>query len=117
LIKFLISLVFATGAILVVGHWGLDMLPGYFYQTLIFLFVSTAGLYRFLLKTKQQRPEFFVQFYLATMAVKLIAYGAYVFLVVRKQPDEATANVAFFMIVYFIFTFIEIGFLYREVNR
>ena len=110
-------MIFATGAILVVGHWGVDILPGYFYQTLIFLFVSTAGLYRFLLRTKQQRPDFFVQFYLATMAVKLIAYGVYAFLMVRNQPEQATGNVVFFMIVYFLFTFIEIGFLYREVNR
>jgi hypothetical protein len=110
-------LIFATGTILVVGLWSVDILPGYFYQTLIFLFVSTAGLYRFLLRTKQQRPDFFVQFYLATMAVKLIAYGVYAFLMVRNQPEQATGNIVFFMIVYFLFTFIEIGFLYREVNR
>jgi hypothetical protein len=110
-------LVFAAGTILVVGHWGMDVLPGYFYQTLIFLFVSTAGLYHFLLRTKQQRPDFFVHFYLATTAIKLIAYGVFVFLMIRKQPEQAAANIAFFMIVYFLFTFIEIGFLYREVNR
>ena len=110
-------MIFAAGAILAVGHWGVDVLPGYFYQTVIFLFVCTAGLYRFLLRTKQQRPDFFVQFYLATMTVKLIAYGAYVFLMVRNQPEQATANIAIFMIVYFLFTFIEIGFLYREVNQ
>ncbi len=117
MIKFLITLTLVAGIILTIGLWGIEILPGYFYRTLIFLFVSTAGLYRFLLRTKQQRPDFFVQFYLATLGIKLIAYGTYAFLMVRDQPDQASANIVFFMVVYFLFTAIEIGFLYRHVNR
>ena len=115
--KFLLTLVITALLILAVGQWGLETMPQYFYRTLIFLFISTAGLYRFLLRTKQQRPDFFVQFYLATMVVKLIAYGAYLFVVVTSQTEKAVADVAFFMVVYFIFTAIEIGFLYRHVNQ
>jgi len=117
LTKFLITLVLVAGLILATGLWGVEPLPGYFYQTLIFLFISTAGLYRFLLRTKQQRPDFFVQFYLATLVVKLIAYGTYVFLMVHAQPGQMTPNIVFFMTVYFLFTFIEIGFLYRQVSH
>jgi hypothetical protein len=100
-----------------VGQWAFESKPEYFYRTLIFLFVGTAGLFRFLLRTKQNRPDFFVQFYLATMVVKLIAYGAYLFVVVTAQTEKTVADVAFFMAVYFIFTAIEIGFLYRQVNQ
>jgi hypothetical protein len=117
LIKFLITLILVAGIILAVGFWGFETLPGHFYQTLLFLFVSTVGLYRFLLRTKQQRPDFFVQFYLATLTVRLIAFGTYVFLMARSQPEQAPSNIVFFMVVYFIFTAIEIGFLYRQVNR
>jgi hypothetical protein len=102
---------------LAVGFWGFEILPEYFYQTLVFLFISTVGLYRFLHRTKQQRPDFFVQFYLATLVVKLIAFGGYVFWIARSQPDQAASNIVFFMVVYFLFTAIEIGFLYRQVNR
>lgn len=115
--RFLIALTLTAFLILVLGYWGLETLPTYFYRTLIFLFVSTVGLYRFLLRTKQQRPDFFVQFYLATMVVKLIAYGAYMFVVVTSQKGKAVNDVTFFMAVYFVFTAIEIGFLYRHVNR
>jgi hypothetical protein len=117
LIKFLITLIVVTGVILAVGFWGLETLPTYFYRTLIFLFVSTAGLYRFLLKTKQERSDYFVQLYLLTLAIKLMAYGVYMFIVIRSQPDQAVPNAVFFMAVYFIFTAIEISFLYRQVNR
>ena len=117
MIKFLITLTFSALLIGAIGFWVIEPLPEYFFRTLIFLFVSTAGLYRFLLRTKQQRPDFFVQFYLATMVVKLIAYGAYMFIVVTSQTENAVYDVMVFMVVYFIFTAIEIGFLYRQVNR
>ena len=115
--KFLLTLVLAALFILAIGLWGFETRPAYFYQTLILLFVSTAGLFRFLLRTKQQRPDFFVQFYLATMVVKLIAYGTYMFVIVTSQTENAVYDVPFFMVVYFIFTAIEIGFLYRHVNQ
>lgn len=117
MIKFLITLTLVAGLILAVGFWGIEAVPGDFYRTIIFLFVCTVGLYRFLLKTKQQRPDYFVQLYLLTLAIKLMAYGVYVFIVIRSQPEQAVLNVISFMAVYFIFTAIEITFLYRQVNR
>jgi len=91
--------------------------PTFFYQTLIFLFVTTGGLYRFLLKTKLERPDYFVQLYLLTMVVKLIAYSVYLFIMVRSQPQDVAKNIVFFMAVYFVFTALEIAFLYRHINR
>jgi hypothetical protein len=110
-------LTIVAGLIVGIGIWSLDVLPGYFYQTTIFLFIITTGLYRFLLKTKQQRSDFFVQFYLATLVIRLIAFGAYIFLMVQNQPEQAQENTIFFLVVYAIFTSLEIGFLYRQVNR
>lgn len=115
--KFLITLTLVAGLFLAVGFWGIEVVPGYFYRTIIFLFVCTVGLYRFLLKTKQERPDYFVQLYLLTLAIKLMAYGVYVFIVIRSQPGQVVPNIVFFLVVYFIFTAIEITFLYRQVNR
>jgi len=117
LVRFLIALSFTALVILGLGLWGMEILPTFFYQTLIFLFITTGGLYRFLLKTKRERPDYFIQLYLLTMVVKLIAYSAYLFIVVRSQPQDMARNIVFFMAVYFVFTAIEIGFLYRQINR
>jgi hypothetical protein len=54
--------------------------------------------------------------YLLSMAIKLIAYLAYNVLIVLKDKPHAVQNVVFFMIVYFLFTALEIGFLYRHLN-
>lgn len=89
--------------------------PVFLYQTLIFLLLTTAGLYYYLVKTRQQRPDYFVQIYLLTMVVKMIASGIYLFVMVWGQPNPIP-DVVLFMVVYFVFTALEIGFLYRKVN-
>jgi hypothetical protein len=115
-LKFLIILALTALLILTLGLWRMDPLPAFFYQTLTFLFLATAGLYRFLLKTKNERPDFFVILYLATLVMKLLAYGVYLFIIIRSMPGEAARDVVFFMGVYSIFTTLEIAFLYRKVN-
>ncbi len=102
-----------AGALYVVGI----PLPSYALQSLILLFLATSGLYYFLKKTKQQQPDIFPQLYLLTIAVKLLAYGAYLGLVIWDDRSGAFANVVFFLVVYVIFTVFEIAFLWRQLNR
>jgi hypothetical protein len=115
-LKFLITLSITAIGILVLSLRGMEKQPDFLYQTIIFLFLATAGLYRFLLKTKQERPDYFVQLYLLTLVVKIIASSAYLFVMVVGQPEPAR-DVVFFMAVYFVFTALEIAFLYRRVNE
>lgn len=84
---------------------------------MFFLFISTAGLFYYLVHTKEERPESFVQFYLLTMAIKLVAYAVFMIFVISRNRDGATPNVVFFMIVYLLFTIAEVAFLYRKVNQ
>lgn len=93
----------------------IEVLPTFFYQTLIFLLFSTALIYRYLYRA--EKPGFFVQLYLLTMAVKLMAYLAYNLVVVMEDPGGATLNVVFFMSTYCIFTALEIVFLYRKITH
>ena len=65
---------------------------------------------------KVNKPDFFVQLYLLTMAVKLVAYGAYNLLMILKDKSGAAENVVFFMILYLVFTTLEIVFLYRKIT-
>lgn len=103
--------------ILIGGYVSFETLPAFFYPTVIFLFISTVGLYKFLLDIKQNKPDLFVTIYLGTLAMKLIGYGAYIVVMIKKQPEMMTENVVFFMIGYVIFTGLETGFLYRFISR
>jgi len=114
-LKFITALSIATFGVLALSFWGLEKQPEFLYQTLIFLFLATAGLYRFLIRTKQERPDYFVQLYLLTLVVKILSSSAYLFVIVIRQPDPAL-DVIFFMGVYFVFTALEITFLYKSVN-
>lgn len=87
-------------------------LPSFFFPTLILVVLSTGLLYRHLYSVSR---EYFVQLYLLTIALKILAYGAYIFIVVMKDKPGATANVMFFMVLYIVFTALEIGFLYRKI--
>lgn len=111
-ISLITSLTFLAG-----GYFVFETLPKFFYPSIILLFVSTTGLYKFLIDTKLNKPDYFVPIYLSTLVVKLIAYGAYMFVMVKLQPERMAENVVFFMIGYVIFTGLETVFLYRFVNH
>jgi hypothetical protein len=93
----------------------IDTLPSFFLQTILFLLFATLVVFRYLYRT--EKPDFFVQLYLLTMALKLLAYGAYNLIVILEDRRGATQNVGFFMILYLLFTVLEIVFLYRKISR
>lgn len=112
--RFYLTLILATLGIAGTGHfYFLSILPSYFYQSLVLLFLGTAGIYFYLIDIKGQRPRQFVQLYMLTLFAKLVAYGGYIFFVVWDDPMEASANALVFMIIYLLFTIIEVFFLYR----
>ncbi len=95
---------------------GSTALPSFFFQTTILFYCLVRGLlyiylYRF------NKPDFFIQLYLLTMAVKLLAYGAYNFFMIMEDRQGAANNVVWFMILYFIFTGLEIAFLYQKISK
>lgn len=93
----------------------IDALPSFFYQTILFLAFTTFVVFGYLYKA--DKPGFFVQLYLLTMVVKFIAYGVFNLIVIREDPTGAVNNVAFFMLIYLVFTTLEVGFLYRKISR
>lgn len=118
--RFFLSLAL-TSVVLVLATIGavridwLAELPSFFRQTLIFLVFGTSLLFIYLYKFN--KPDFFIHLYLLSMMVKLIAYGAYNFVMIIDDKSGATKNVAWFIILYFTFTALEIGFLYRKISR
>jgi hypothetical protein len=98
-----------------VGQAWLKELPSYFFQTLILLLFGTGLLYIYLYRFNRQ--DLFVHIYLLSMVVKLLAYGAYNFFMIIDDEAGAVANVSWFMLLYLIFTLLEIVFLYRKISR
>ena len=93
----------------------IDALPSFFYQTILFLLFATFVVFRYLYKA--DKPDFFVQLYLLTMALKFIAYGVFNVIVIREDPAGAANNVAFFILIYMVFTALEVVFLYRKISH
>jgi hypothetical protein len=119
LIRFVVALLITTavltgGVMLAVYEAWIAKHPSFFFQTQIFLVFSTVVIYAYLYKVN--KPDFFVQLYLLTMTVKLLAYGVYVYFMISEDPTGAFENVVFFMGVYITFTVLEITFLYQKIS-
>lgn len=110
----LLTALILGGAVWIGQGQGLFSMPSFFYPTLLFLLFGTAIIYRYLIKV--DKPEFFVQLYLITMAMKLLTYGAYCWIMIAQDNAGAAANVGFFLAVYLAFTALEIGFLFRKIS-
>jgi len=119
LIRFLLVLIAVALAVLLCGLAAVRMgaiaqLPSFFYETLVLTVLCTGGLYRFL--DRSATPDLFVQLYLLTMVVKLLGYGCYIFIVLFMDRPGGAANVVFFLLMYGVFTLLEIAFLYRRIS-
>jgi hypothetical protein len=117
LARFIIATLIVSLLLIGGGYLFFETLTDFFWVSLIFLALSTVGLYRVLVNIKRDKPEYFVHVYLGTLAIKLIAYVSYIFVMAKLRPEEVFWNVVFFMIGYVIFTALETVFLYRVVNR
>ena len=120
MVKFFLILAATSGVIVGIAIWAvnqayLEHLPTFFYQSLSFLGLSTAIIYRYLYRV--DKPDFFVQLYLLMMTVKLLAYACYGYFMIVTDTSGASVNVAFFLVVYFLFTGMEVAFLFRKINR
>lgn len=102
-----------AGVVLWAEHVHYFEKPSFFVQTLILLTITTSVIFVYLFRARES--SYFTQLYLLTMVVKVLAYCAYNLLMVLKDKPAAVNNVVFFMVVYFVFTALEIGFLYRVI--
>jgi hypothetical protein len=112
----LVAAFVVAGLTILANHlsW-IPALPSFFYQTILFLLFGTFMIFRYLYRV--EKPDLFVRLYLLTMVLKFIAYGAFIFLVILEDRDGAPANVVFFLLLYLLFTALEIAFLHRKISR
>jgi len=61
------------------------------------------------------KPAMFVQFYLLSLAVKMLMALGYCLIMVLKHPAGGAVNVVYFLTLYFVFTALEVALLYRKI--
>jgi hypothetical protein len=97
-----------------IGYYLVPRRPTFLMETTLFLFLVTIVIYRYLYK--QTNPQIFVQIYLATLAFKILVFGAYAFAMILLDRARSVENVLYFLVVYMLFTAFEVGFLYRRIS-
>ena len=116
--RFIVALIVAA-FIIVAATYLLDQfrtisLPSFLWPSVVMLFISNVVIFR---KIYQSQQSQFVTVYLGTLVIKLVAYLGYATVVVVIDRDGAVENVTFFLISYFLFTVLEIMFLYPKINQ
>ncbi len=120
MLRFLIGLSLAA-VFLVLILWGGAFLnwwlfPSFWKEIVFFLFFITLILTNYLFKLRKKQPQVFVQFYLLSITLKMVAGLGFVFLLVWKAPTEVRGNVGLFIISYVLFTGLEVIFLMRQAG-
>lgn len=119
MIKFILASLLVSGTIAAGVIYGVDAgwiekQPSHYIQTLVLVAFVTIVIYGYLYRLKS--PDSFTQFYLLLMVVKVFAFLAYNIVIVLESRENAAYNVIFFLITYFLFTGLEIAFLYFHVS-
>jgi len=97
-----------------VPFFGLTTVPSFLYESTWLLAMVTSVI---VLYVYRAAGDYFVRFYLLSLAVKLLACAGYCLWMIRDDPSGAMANVIYFLTIYLLFTTLEIAFLYREITR
>lgn len=78
------------------------------------LAVATTLVYYFMQKVTADN---FVKNYILTIFLKLVAGGGFIFVLILLDRQASQANAVVFMSAYFLFTALEVGFLYQKFNN
>lgn len=114
-ILFYLVLTLAAICVYVVIHFSGWPVPTFANEITLLLTVTTAVLYSYLAGWYNKNPQLFTQFYLLSIALKLLGYGALAGVVIYLDPGQAVPNVILFLVAYLLFTLLEIIFLFPKV--
>ena len=87
--------------------------PTFLLLILIALSGATWLVYFYVQQTKR---EDFIKNYLLTIVVKLLAGGIFISALLYLDKEGAEANAIFFMATYFLFTGLEVSFLFSRLR-
>lgn len=109
----------AIGAVLITSVYlgnnqGWMVKPSCVWETVLFPALSTLLVFWFLTRFANNS---FIQAYLASIVFKLLVNGGFILIIIFLDRSEAAANAVLFILSYFVFTALEIGFLFNKFNR
>jgi hypothetical protein len=84
---------------------------------LIILYGALSSFVAYFLLQKQEKAMQFTQFYLLSVVAKLLTGCIFILVLILADRKGAFANALLFIISYFVFTVIEVVFLFRKVNK
>jgi hypothetical protein len=82
------------------------------YYIIPFLYVFTVLAYVIMVQTKNKNPRFFVYSFMMISLGRLMVYGGFVFVYALGHKAIAKPFAVTFLILYFIYTFLEIRAVY-----
>jgi hypothetical protein len=91
--------------------------PSYSDEIILFLALAHLGLFGFVLRQLDARPEDFVKIYLGSTVLRIFFFGLFIFLVLRMDTVSGPSNALFFLVCYFLFTGLEVAALYPVVSK
>jgi hypothetical protein len=88
--------------------------PSFLFLIVTSLAAATFLAYFFMLRTTS---EDFVKNYLLTIVIKLLAGGLFIGAIIFADIEHAETNAVAFMVVYLLFTGLEVAFLFGRFNK
>ncbi len=104
------------GFVMTTSKLGLIAPPSFAIEIVSFLLLSTTVLYMVIVRRLGVRPADFVIIYLGTTVLRILLFGAFIFVVIRLDKAGAWRNAALFLVCYFLFTAAEVLSLFFQVN-
>jgi hypothetical protein len=117
-LRFTVSLLLVT-TLLVFATWlgaaqGVWSLPLFWKEIILFMFFVTLIIGVKLVRIRKQQAAAFVQFYLLSITLKMVAGLAFVVFILIRTPAEARGTSALFILCYLLYTLVEVLFLIRK---
>jgi hypothetical protein len=91
--------------------------PSFSRTIVLFLWLTHIIMYAMVVRQLELRPTDFVKVYLGMTVLRILFFGAFVFLIIRIDRAGAYPNAIVFLVCYFLFTSIEVVALYRVVSN
>jgi len=92
----------------------IDAVPSFLYESTILMAFITIVIFIYLYRSR--KATHFTQLYLLSMVVKLVTALVFIVLIVIIDQPAAMPNAVYFMVLYFVFTVVEVGFLYPKIS-
>lgn len=111
--KNLAGFAFSLIALSILASWTITQyaIPSFLFLIVTVLAAATFLAYFFMLRTGSEN---FVKNYLLTIVVKLLAGGIFIGAIIFADIDGAETNAVTFMVVYLLFTGLEVAFLFGK---